>query len=104
MTMEQVAKLASVLVGLVSKVVSLHCTYNQVTNPYTLQKGCPSDLNLGDRMYLGAIIEANPSLYLDEIQERLATNGNLHVSVATICCALQYLELNCKLISKMASQ
>jgi transposase-like protein len=56
MTMEEVAELASVSVGLVSKVVSLHRNYNQVINPYTLRNGCPSDLNLGDRTYLGAII------------------------------------------------
>jgi transposase len=104
MTMEEVAKLAHVSVGLVSKVVSLHRTYNQVTNPCTLRNGRPSNLNLGDRKYLGAILEANPSLYLDEIQERLATNRNLHVSIATICRTLQHLELNRKLISKTASQ
>ena len=104
MTMEEVAELASVSVGLVSKVVTLHRNYNQVTDPYTLQHARPSYLNLGDRKYLGAILEANPSLYLDEIQEKFATNRNLHISIATICRTLHYLELNRKHISKIASQ
>jgi transposase len=104
MTMEEIAELASVSVGLVSKFINLHRHYNQVTDPYTLWNACPSYFNLGDKKYLGTIIEANPSLYLDEIQERIATNCNLHVSIATICRTLHHVELNHKRISKTTSQ
>ena len=103
-TMEQIATLASVSIGLVSNVISLYRNCGQVIAPDTLKNGRPSYLSVGDMSYLQAIVEANPSLYLDEIQERLATNRNLHVSIATVCRALQRIQLPRKLVSKTASQ
>ena len=50
------------------------------------------------------ILDANPGLYLDEIQDKLATVRNLHVSIATVTCALQKLDLTHKSTTRAAAQ
>jgi transposase len=104
MTMEQISSHASVSVGLVSKVISIHRQYGQVADPFRCRTGRPSYLRNGNATYLQAILNANPALFLDEIQERLLSVRNLDVSIATICRALRQLDLNRKCISKTAMQ
>jgi transposase len=104
MDMEEITDLASVSIGLVSNVVSLYCQYGQVSNPFGHRPGHPSYLNADDILYTETILQANPGLYLDEIQENLAVVCNLHVSVATICRSLLHLDMSHKAITKTASQ
>jgi hypothetical protein len=73
--MEEIATKQRVSIGLVSKVVCLHRLYGQVTDPFVHHAGCPSFLEHDDLEYLSAILDANPGLYLDEIQDKLATVG-----------------------------
>jgi hypothetical protein len=42
--------------------------------------GRPSTLTDGDLTYLKAILEANPGLYLDKVQEKLAAVHDIHAS------------------------
>ncbi|KAJ7442060.1 hypothetical protein B0H11DRAFT_1663362, partial [Mycena galericulata] len=75
-TMQQIADLADVSIGLVSKTINLHRTYGQVTNPFGRRPGHPygsSTLNDGDLAYLTEILRVNNTLYLDELQSKLAT-------------------------------
>jgi transposase len=102
--MKEISALASVSIRLVSNIIRFYCQYRQVTNPFGHRFGRPSYLDTDDMIYLQAILQANPSLYLDEIQERLAAVRNVHVSVATICRSLQHLQTTRKNVTKCASQ
>ena len=101
--MEKIATKQGVLISLVSKVVHLHQLYGQVTDPFVHHAGCPSFLEHDDLKYLSAILDANPGLYLNEIQDKLATVRNLHVSIATVTHALQELDLTHKSTMRAAA-
>ncbi|KAJ7179953.1 Homeodomain-like protein, partial [Mycena crocata] len=70
-TMDEVAVIARVSIGLVSKTVNLYREFGQVSHPFRHRTGRPRTLDPGDLDYIEAIIEANPTLYLDEIQLKL---------------------------------
>ncbi|KAJ6608174.1 hypothetical protein B0H10DRAFT_1690191, partial [Mycena sp. CBHHK59/15] len=70
-TMQDIATMAHVSIGLVSKTISLHRDFGQVVNPFSCRTGRPRTLNDGDLDYLAAILHANPGLYLDELQFKL---------------------------------
>jgi transposase len=65
------------------KVISNYQELGQVRNPFTQRMGQPSTLTDGDLTYLKAILEANPGLYLDEMQEKLTAVRDVPVSIAT---------------------
>ncbi|KAJ7240910.1 hypothetical protein C8J57DRAFT_1143218, partial [Mycena rebaudengoi] len=69
--MEEVADLAHVSLGLVSKTVNLYLEYGQVNNPFSNRTGRPRTLNEGDTKYIEEILRTDPTLYLDEIQAKL---------------------------------
>ncbi|KAJ6611521.1 hypothetical protein B0H10DRAFT_2224039 [Mycena sp. CBHHK59/15] len=66
-TMQQIADLAGISLGLISNTIALHCQYVQVTNPFRNRSGHPRILNDGDLAYLTEILQVNPTLYLDEL-------------------------------------
>ena len=103
-TMEQIAANLRVSPSLVSKVLRLHRMHGQVTDPFSHRTGCPSCLDDGDLQYMQAILQANSGLYLDKIQDKLRIVRNVHVSIATITCALQRLNLTQKSITRAAAQ
>jgi transposase len=67
--------------------------YRQVNNPYRRQRGRPRTLEQGDMHYIHSILEANPTLYVDQIQQQLFDVRDVEVSIATIFCALQRLAI-----------
>ncbi|KAJ7189623.1 hypothetical protein GGX14DRAFT_304980, partial [Mycena pura] len=101
-SMCNVANLAGVSLGLVHKTVSLHNEYSQVTNPFSRRTGRPRTMNEGDIAYVQEILRANPTLYLDEIQSKLASVWNMHVSLSLIGRVLVNLQLTRKKLSKEA--
>ncbi len=52
--------------------------------------------------FIQTLIDANPSLYLDEIQQRLYDIREVNISISTISRALTHLDLSWKTISKVA--
>jgi transposase len=80
LTMEVIAERLHVSVGLVSKVVRLHRLYRQVTNPFSHRTGRPPFLENDDLQFISTILNANPGLYLDEIQDKLAAVRDVQVS------------------------
>ncbi|KAJ6600602.1 hypothetical protein DFH09DRAFT_837082, partial [Mycena vulgaris] len=75
--MQEIADLARVSIGLVSNTIRLYNEFGQVTNPFSRRTGRPRTLNDGDLDYLAAILLANPSLYLDELQFKLGSVRNV---------------------------
>ncbi|KAG2131761.1 hypothetical protein DEU56DRAFT_718455, partial [Suillus clintonianus] len=49
-------------------------------------------------------LDANPSLFLDEIQEQLLEARNVEVSIATLSCSLRRLAIMHKQTSKAAAE
>lgn len=103
-TMQDIATLARVSIGLVSKTIRLHREFGQVVNPFSRRTGRPRTLNDGDLDYLAAILLANPGLYLDELHFKLGSVRNVHVSISVISRALVELQLTRKKITKTAAE
>jgi transposase len=88
MTMKEIADMASISMGLILKVINTFDCYGQTTDPFAHRTGHPSYVDPGDVRYLESILAANPSLYLNEIQDKLAMCCNLNISLSTIVCTL----------------
>jgi len=101
-TMREITDLAGVSLGLVHKTIPLHNEYGQVTNPFSQRTGRPRTMNEGDIAYIQEILRANPTLYLDEIQSKLSSVRNVHVSLSMIGRILVNLQLTRKKLSKEA--
>ncbi|KAJ7677221.1 hypothetical protein B0H17DRAFT_871120, partial [Mycena rosella] len=52
--------------------------------------------------YLSALLDANPSLYLDELQEQLADVRQVNVSIPTLSRAIQRLAITKKQVAPEA--
>jgi len=100
----EIALLAGCSESTVYQILCLHCDFGQVNNPYCRQWGQPRTLEQGDMHYIHSILEANPTLYVDEIQQQLFEVQDVEVSIATIFCALQRLAITHKHIAKEASE
>ncbi|KAG1743852.1 hypothetical protein EDB19DRAFT_1633141, partial [Suillus lakei] len=57
-----------------------------------------------DTEYIHALLQANPVMYLDELQEQLLTAWNKDISLATLSRATRRLGLTHKDISKTATE
>ena len=54
--------------------------------------------------YISSILDANPTLYVDEIQEQLLHARDVEVSIATISHAMRRLAMSHKWIAKEAAE
>ena len=70
-TMAEIAARARCAIGTVSNVLRVYREYGKVQDPFRQYTGRPSKLSEADLKFLDTIVVANPSLYLDEIQQRL---------------------------------
>ena len=81
----EIAQLAGCSQRTAREVLRLHRAFGTVQNPLARSRGGPRSLDTGDITYLTSLLDANPSLYLDELQDSLWRNRHVMVSVATIC-------------------
>ena len=95
-TYHQIAELASCSIGHVSNVMRNFGEFAQVKNPFSSHTGHPSQIEEGDIVYLHALLEANPALYLDELQTHLLSIRNINLSITTISQILAQYELTRK--------
>ncbi|KAG2153839.1 hypothetical protein DEU56DRAFT_717545, partial [Suillus clintonianus] len=61
-------------------------------------------LDQHDLSFITSILDANPSLFLDEIQEQLLEARNVEVSIATLSRSLRRLAIMHKQTSKAAAE
>jgi transposase len=87
-TTAEISERAECSIGLVSNVLRNHREFGQVNNPFKRYTGHPSSLTEDDLNFIHVILSANPSLYLDEIQQKLAAVRGVHVSIAMLLWAL----------------
>jgi transposase len=104
LSMREVANLLSVSLGLVHNVVSCHRRFGQVTNPQPHSYGRRRALNDNDLLFIHEIIGAQRTIYLDEIQYKLAAVCGVQVSLATISRTLSRTGLTRKAISREANE
>lgn len=103
-TMREVAETFNVSVGIVHHFVDLHRKYGQVTDQYAQPRRGRKILTCADEDYIHALIEARPSIYLDEIQEKLVTERGVHVSLATVSRTLARMGCSKKSLSSRAAE
>ncbi|KAG1878835.1 hypothetical protein F4604DRAFT_1499008, partial [Suillus subluteus] len=72
----EISQLAQCSEKTVYNILRLHQDYGQVTNPFACCRGCPHILDTIDTEYIHALLQANPAMYLDELQEQLLTAQN----------------------------
>lgn len=101
-TAREISEMANCSERTVYTVLQLHRDFNQVHNPNSQKLRRPRILDAGDLNYIHSILEANPGLYIDEIQQRLSEARDVEVSIATICRALQRLAVTNKKVAKEA--
>ncbi|KIK73506.1 hypothetical protein PAXRUDRAFT_61712, partial [Paxillus rubicundulus Ve08.2h10] len=73
----EIAELAGCSECIVFKILRLHRDFGHVNNPFARCRGRPRSLDQHDLMYIRSILNTNPSLYLDEIQEQLLTTRGI---------------------------
>ncbi|KAF8868050.1 hypothetical protein CPB84DRAFT_1806888 [Gymnopilus junonius] len=94
LTMEEIRDCSGCSIGLVHKVISNYRDIGQVRNPFKHQTGHPPSLSNDDLLFVSALLDANPSIYLDEMQQKLRDICEVHVSIPTISRALHQINLS----------
>ena len=100
----EISKLANCSERTVYDILRLHRDYSQITNPFARSRGRPRILDNGDVEYVHALLQANPTLYLDELQEQLFAARDKDVSLATLSRVIRRLAVTHKRVSKTAAE
>ena len=103
-SMRDVAELLNVSLGLVQKVVSCHRRFGQVNDPRPRSYGRHHLLNNDDVRFVHEVIGAQPAIYLDKIQYKLAAVCGVQVSLATVGRTLSRMGLTRKVLSREANE
>jgi transposase len=85
----EIAELAGCSERTVYGILHNHWDFGQTANPYTQRCGCPRALEIGDINYLSSLLDANPTMYLDELQEMLWENQEVDVTLSTLLRTLK---------------
>ena len=93
-----------VSIGAVHNTTSNFNEYGEYSNPSHRRTGRPLGLDDDDAIYLKALLEANPSMYLDEIQCKLEKVWNVCVSMSTILRFLRGREFTWKAMAREAME
>jgi transposase len=101
---EEMAALAGCSEHTVREVIRLHNEFGVVSNPIARLRGRTRALSTEDINYIASILDANPTLYLDEIQDQLSEYRGIDVSIATLCRTLHRIALSKKKISMKAME
>ena len=77
-------EVARCFIGLIPNVIGNYREYGEVQNPFAQRAGRPCSLSDEDTIFIEILIDANPSLYLDEIQQKLYDIREVKTSISTI--------------------
>ncbi|KAG1734782.1 hypothetical protein EDB19DRAFT_1638814 [Suillus lakei] len=72
----------------VYNILQLYNDHGSLHNPLILPTGHHHKLEAGDLTYIQGLLSANPTIFLDEIQDHLAETCNIEVSIITLSCTL----------------
>jgi transposase len=79
-----------------------HTRYGVAHNPHGNRSGRPRILTSVDIKFIEALLEQTHTIYLDEIQEKLATQRDVDVSISTLLRLLRRLHFSRKCVSVRA--
>jgi hypothetical protein len=100
---QEIADLAGCCVRTVYNVLSYHRDFGTLRNPSTHgPHGGEHSLSMGDMNYISSLIDAQPKIYLDEIQEELLNRRNVLVSIAPLSCTLHCMAITNKQVANAA--
>ncbi|KAF9778775.1 hypothetical protein BJ322DRAFT_991756, partial [Thelephora terrestris] len=71
LTLQEIADRLKVSIGVVHKTLSIYKQYGEYADPSKKRTGWPPILDNDNECYLKSLLESNPSIYLDEIKQKL---------------------------------
>ncbi|KAF9071913.1 hypothetical protein BDP27DRAFT_1198563, partial [Rhodocollybia butyracea] len=98
----EISKLADCSISTVYETLQTWRQYGDVENLYRQRPGRRRCLDQHAVNYISSLIQANPTLYLDEIQHELEAALDTEVSLSTIYRTLVRIAISSKKISKEA--
>ena len=104
MVLREIADCLKVSLGVVHKTLEVHNEYGEYADPSKKQTGRPQILDDEDEWYLKSLLKSNPSMYLDEIKEKLETVRGISVSMATISRFLRSRDFTRKTLARPAME
>lgn len=102
LTLREIANHLQVSIGVVHKTLAIHKEYGEYTDPSKRRTGRPQLLDGDDERYLQSLLESCPSIFLDEIKQKLEAVRNVSVSMATISRFLRSRDFTWKAVSRPA--
>lgn len=103
-TMRTVAETFEVSLGFVHRVVNLYRRNGEVTDREATPRRGRRILTATDEDCIRSLIRAQPSIYLDEIQQELQSACGVFVSIATISRTLARMEISKKSLTRNAAE
>lgn len=100
-SVQDIALVANVSVRTVYRILALYRDYG-LFRKHPTRTGAPRALDQLDLAYISALLRAQPTLYLDEIHERLWAVRDIDVSIATVSRTLARLAITNKRVSREA--
>jgi transposase len=100
----EIAALAGCSTTTVYRILQLHREHGQATNPLAQPAGRSHSLSIDDLRFITSLLDDNPAIYLDEIQDELYAARQVDVSIATLSRTIRRLAYSHKSISKAAAE
>ncbi|KIK76650.1 hypothetical protein PAXRUDRAFT_90651, partial [Paxillus rubicundulus Ve08.2h10] len=88
---EQIVTLSGISHTAVYDILQLYDDFGTVVNPLALPPGQKRQLTHTDLVFVQGLLDACPTIYLDEIEESLSHQRDVHISLATLSCQLHHL-------------
>ena len=103
LSVQEIAGLVGCGVRTVYNILSYHRDYHTLRNPSTRgPHGANRPLDMGDMNYIESLIDAQPKIYLDEIQDELLERQDVFVSISTLSRTLHRLSMTRKHVANEA--
>ncbi|KIK76738.1 hypothetical protein PAXRUDRAFT_168926 [Paxillus rubicundulus Ve08.2h10] len=85
---DEIVKLSGLCHATIYNILQLQEDFGTPKNLMALSTGWYCSLEEQDLSYIQALLCANPTLFLDEIQSHLTETHNVDVSISTLSCTL----------------
>jgi len=93
----EIADLAGCTERSVYNILWYYREHGDTSNPFAIKpQGRPRILEMGGLSFLASLLDTNPTLYLDELQEKLTEVRNIDVSISTLSRAIRKMSLTHK--------
>lgn len=103
-TYHELAKLAGCSIGTINNILHYHYEFGQSTNPFNRRPGPAPLLNAEDMAFIDELLEREPCLFLDELQDRLEEGRGKRVSMSTLYRNITKLNITGKRVTKQAAE